>query len=60
MEKMKSLHENKSLDMMKKREEAKALMEKRKETMKSILTDEQRKKIQEMKKYYPRKPGKLS
>jgi hypothetical protein len=42
-------------------------MEKRKETMKLILTDEQRKKMQEMKMLHPQmkmqhlwKPGKLS
>jgi hypothetical protein len=35
-------------------------MEKRKETMRSILTDEQRKKMEEMKMHHPRKPGKLS
>lgn len=53
MEKMKALHENKSMDMMKKREEIKSLMEKRKESMKSILTEEQMKKMQEMQKHGP-------
>lgn len=60
MEKMKALRENQTMDMEKKREEIKALMEKRKETMRSILTHEQRKKMQQMKMHLPRKPGELS
>ena len=58
--KMKALRENKSMDMEKKRGEMKMMMEKRKETMKSILTDEQRKKMEEMRMHYKHKPGKLS
>ena len=50
LEKMKGIRENKSIDEMKKREEMKLLMEKRKENMKSILTEEQLKKMQELNK----------
>lgn len=60
MDKMKALHEDQSMDMMQKREEMRSFMEKRKETMQSILTDEQKKKMQEMRMHQPRKPGKLS
>jgi Spy/CpxP family protein refolding chaperone len=60
IDKMKALHENRLMDMMEKREEMRSLMEKRKETMQSILTDEQKKKMQEMRMRQPRKPGKLS
>lgn len=54
MDKMKALHENQSMDMMEKREEMRSLMENRKETMQSILTNEQKKKLQEMRKQQPR------
>ena len=50
LEKIKGIKENNSMDMMKKREEIKLLMEKRKENMKSILTEEQLKKMQELNK----------
>ena len=49
-EKMKAIRENKSLDETRKREEMKGLMNKRKENMRSILTEDQMKKMQEMKK----------
>lgn len=60
MQKMKALHENQALDREKKREQIKELIKKHREEMKSILTEEQQKKIEEMKKHHPRKPGKLS
>jgi len=60
MEKIKSLKENKSMDMLKKNEEIKILMDKRKETMKSILTEDQLKKMQEIRKSMPRKRRVLS
>ena len=44
LEKMKAIHENKSQDMMKKREEMKVLIQKNKENMRSILNEEQYKK----------------
>ena len=59
-EKMKTIHENKSQDMMKKREEMKILMQKNKENMRSILNEEQYKKMQEMRKSMPRKRRVLS
>jgi hypothetical protein len=59
-EKMKAIHENKSQDMMKKREEMKILMQKNKENMRSILNEEQYKKMQEMRKSMPRKRRVLS
>lgn len=59
-EKMKAIRENKSLDETKKREEMKALMNKRKESMRSILTEDQMKKMQEMKKQNPRKTKMVS
>jgi hypothetical protein len=59
-EKMKGLHENKSMDMMKKREEMKMLMKERKENMRSILTEEQMKKMQEMRKSTHKKRRVLS
>ena len=52
-EKIKSIRENKSLSDEKKREEMKELMKKQKETMKSILTEEQMKKLQEGRKHKP-------
>ena len=54
-EKMKAIRENKSLDETRKREEMKGLMNKRKENMRSILTEDQMKKMQEMKKQDHRK-----
>lgn len=60
MEKMRSLKKNKSMDMTKKREEIRTLMNKRKETMKSILTEDQLKKMQELRKQMPRKRRVLS
>jgi hypothetical protein len=59
-EKMKVIHENKSQDMMKKREEMKVLIQKNKENMRSILNEEQYKKMQEMRKSMPRKRRVLS
>ncbi len=50
MEKMHSIREDQSLSEEKKREEIKTLMKTRKETLKSILTEEQLKKIKEGKK----------
>lgn len=62
-EKMKALRENKSISEEKKREDMKELMKKQKESMKSILTEEQQKKLQEgmkrgMHKGGPRHDGK--
>ncbi len=54
-EKIKAIRENKLLDETKKREEMKALMNKRKENMRSILTEDQMKKMLEMKKQNHRK-----
>ena len=54
-EKMKVIHENKSQDMMKKREEMKTMIQKNKENMRSILNEEQLKKMKEMRKSTPRK-----
>ena len=59
-EKMKAIHENKSQDMMKKREEMKILIQKNKENMRSILNEEQYKKMQEMRRSMPRKRRVLS
>ena len=50
MEKMRSIRENNAMDMMNKRAEIRALMERRRENMKSILTEEQMKKMQELRK----------
>jgi hypothetical protein len=52
---MRSIRENNSMDAMKKREEMKSLMQKRKENMKTILNEDQMKKMQEMRKQMPRK-----
>lgn len=52
-EKMKAIRENKSLSDEKKREEMKELAKKQKETMKSILTEEQLKKMKEGRKHRP-------
>lgn len=60
LEKINGIKENNSMDMMKKREEMKLLMEKRNEEMKSILTEDQLKKMQEMRKQMPRKRRVLS
>ena len=54
-EKIKAIQENNSLDMTKKREEMKALLQERKESMKSILTEEQQQKMQERNKLMKRK-----
>ena len=59
-EKMKAIHENKSQDMMKKREEMKTLIQKNKENMRSILNEEQMKKMKEMRNSTPRKRRILS
>lgn len=50
MEKMRSIRENNAMDMMNKRAEIRALMERRRENMKSILTEDQMKKMQELRK----------
>jgi Spy/CpxP family protein refolding chaperone len=47
MEKMKALHEDDKIDMEKKKEMMKAMREKQKEQMKSILTEDQMKKMKE-------------
>ena len=60
LEKMKVTRENRSQDMMKKGVEMKALIQKRKENMRSILNEEQMKKMQEMRKSMPRKRRVLS
>lgn len=52
-EKMKALRENKSLPEEKKRAEMKELMKQQQESMKSILTEEQLKKMKEGKKHRP-------
>ena len=53
MEKMKALKENDKMDADKKKEQIKELMKKQKEQMKSILTEEQMKKLQEGQKHGP-------
>jgi Spy/CpxP family protein refolding chaperone len=55
-EKMKAIRENKSLGDEKKREEMKELMKKQKENMKSVLTEEQLKKMQDLKRPVPGRP----
>ena len=60
LDKMKVIRENRSQDMMKKRVEMKTLMQKRNENMRSILNDEQLKKMKEMRKPMPRKKRVLS
>lgn len=50
MEKMRSIRENNAMDMMNKRAEIRALMERRRENMKSILTEDQMKKMHELRK----------
>jgi hypothetical protein len=54
-EKMKALREDKSLDKEKKKEQMKELMKQQKEKMKSILTEDQMKKLRERK---GERPGK--
>jgi len=56
-EKMKAIRENKSITEEKKREEMKELAKKQQEAMKSILTEEQLKKMKEGRKHRPG-PGK--
>jgi hypothetical protein len=46
-EKMKAIHENKSISQEQKKEQSKELMKQNKEQMKSILTEEQMKKLKE-------------
>ena len=60
LEKMKVIRENRSQDMMRKRVEMKSIMQKRNENMRSILNEEQYKKMQEMRKSMPRKRRVLS
>jgi small-conductance mechanosensitive channel len=60
LEKRKAIHENRSQDMMKKRVEMKTLIQKNKENMRSILTEEQLKKMKETRKPMPRKRRVLS
>src|SRR6187402_459052 len=55
LEKRKAIHENRSQDMTKKRAEMKTLIQKNKENMRSILNEEQMKKMKEMRKPMPRK-----
>lgn len=57
-DKMKAIRENKSLSDDKKRDEMKELMKKQKESMKSILTEEQLKKMKEGRQHGPHKGGK--
>lgn len=49
--KIKALHENKALSQEQKREQMQSLMKQRKEEMKSILTEEQMKKMEEKRKH---------
>jgi len=60
LEKRKAINENRSQDMMKKRVEMKTLIQKNKENMRSILTEEQLKKMKEIRKPMPRKRRVLS
>ena len=55
---IKAIRENKSLSDEKKREEMKEVMKKQKETMKSVLTEEQLQKMKEHKHHGPHKDGK--
>jgi hypothetical protein len=48
IEKMKTIRENKSLDNEKRREEIKSLLDKRKENLRSVLTEDQLKKMKEL------------
>ncbi len=56
--KMKAIRENNSLSPEKKREEMRELMKKQRESMKSVLTEEQQKKLQESRRHRPHKGGK--
>lgn len=56
--KMKAIRENKSLSDEKKREEMRELMKNQRENMKSVLTEEQQKKLQEGRRHGPHKGGK--
>lgn len=60
MEKMKTIRGDRSTDMLKKREELRSLMQQRNQNMKSILTEEQQKKMQELRKQAPGKRRVLS
>lgn len=60
LEKIEGIRNNNSMDMMKKREEMKLLMEKRKEYMKSILNEDQLRRMQELNKSMHRKRRVLS
>jgi len=55
MQKMKVIRENKDLNDEQKKEQLKALHEKQKENMKTILTEEQLKKLNEQKHHKPKK-----
>jgi Spy/CpxP family protein refolding chaperone len=56
-EKIKSIRENKSLSEEKKKEEIKEIMKSQKESMKSILTEEQMQKMKEGRKHKPGMDG---
>lgn len=57
-EKIRSIRENKSLGEEAKREQIREIMKKQKESMKSVLTEEQQKKMKEMHHRGPHKGGK--
>lgn len=57
-EKMKAIRENKSLSDEQKKEQVKEVMKKQKENMKSVLTEEQLKKMKEGRQHGPHKGGK--
>ena len=57
---MKRLRENRSMDMMRKRDAVRDMMKERQKSIKSILTEEQMKKMQEQKKNLQRKRRVLS
>jgi hypothetical protein len=59
-EKMNALRQNQSMHMGMRREEMRTMMEKRRESYRSIFTDEQQKKMHEMRMRQPRRSGKLS
>lgn len=54
---LKSIRENKNLSDEQRREQTKELMKKRKENMKSVLTDEQRKKLKESRPHHRPEKG---
>jgi Spy/CpxP family protein refolding chaperone len=60
MDKMKSIRENQALSSEQKKEQFMELRKQQKEQMKSILTEEQLKKMQEMRKRGARKSGKIT